>query len=570
MKRMLWVILWVSFAFTIDDHPVSIVPGSIRLASPVRNELSISGSFGELRHNHFHHGIDIRSIGPCGDEILSIADGYISKIVIDAEDLGKTLFITHPNGLVSVYAHLNGFRQDLENRIRERQYADKLYQVQLDFTADEIPVQQGELVAYMGNTGASRGKHLHLELRDRNGEEVWDPLLFGFPVEDNKSPSIQRIKVAGYDLEGNEVYHQVYNMRMLGQKNFKLRVPGESFSLSVDANDVTDHSRFRTGIKTISMQVNGEDYYQFVAEKWKRADTKYINAHIDHGGSGRHAKGKFHRCYLLRGNCLGLYNANECRGYIPMKDSSEHQVRLVVADGSGNSDELEFTVEKTGFVSRTSKKTYRDDLFYDREKTFEGSFSKLNFQAGSVYEDLSCQFKETVNDQKNTYSGWAGVLPYHAQLHFPVDIQLKPQKEIPESLKSKCFIAQRLGKTFKNLGGVWDGDWMKTTSRSMGPFTIMVDTVAPTLTWLKPKRKKAVLRDLKFRLHDNYTSAKEIPDLHYEAYIDGLWVIMEYDKKSSLLRYPFESWIGKGKHQYRILVRDQLGNERNYTGEFSL
>jgi len=570
MKKFLWVLLGLCFAFTIDEHPVSIVPGSIRLEAPVRNAVSISGSFGELRYNHFHHGIDLRSIGPGGDEILATADGYVSKIIIDAEDLGKTLYITHPNGLVSVYAHLDRFREDIENRIRDKQFQEKLYQVQLDLDPDQLTVKQGEMVAWMGNTGASRGKHLHFELRDHRGEEVWDPLLFGFPIEDNRAPQIHRVKISGYDLDGNEVHHQVYPVKTLAQHGYRIQVPGESFSVSVDASDFTDRSHFRTGIKSIHMRVDGELQYQFVAEKWKRSDTKYINAHIDPGGSGRRGQGRFHRCYLLRGNCLGLYHSNECRGYMVMNDSAEHQVKLLVADASGNSNALDFSLKKTAYQATSRKGLYKDTLFYDQAKTFVGKYSSLTFQDGSVYEDLNCQMKEVANENKASYSGWTGVAPFNAYTHFPVQIKIKPAQTIPESLRSKCFIAQKMGKSYKNVGGIWDGDYLTASNRSMGPYCIMIDTVAPKITMLKPKRKRTTWKALKFKMYDNFTASKEMPDLHYEAYIDQQWVIMEYDKKAALLTYAYEPWLGKGKHEYKILLRDQLGNERTYTGYFVL
>ncbi|MBK8954940.1 MAG: M23 family metallopeptidase [Saprospiraceae bacterium] len=570
MKRILWVILGVSFAFTMDDRTIRVVPGSIQLAAPVRNDVSISGSFGELRHNHFHAGIDVRSSrGVDGDDILAVADGYISKIIIDAEDLGKTLYISHPQGLVSVYAHLNKFRPDLENIIRQEQINQKQFQVEITFSPGEFPVEQGEFVAYMGNTGASRGKHLHFELRDARGEEVWDPLLFGFPIEDNRRPQIRRVKVTGYDREGHEVYQKIFPRSVLERTTIPFHVPGESFSISVDAMDYTDQSHFVTGIKSLQMDVDGEMHYQFIADKWKRSDTKYINAHIDHGG-GKHGRGKFHRCYLLRGNCLGLYDAKACRGFIPMVDSTPHDVKLEVADGSGNSSLLEFKLRKANYIPKLRKSIYKDTIFYDREKNLSGAYASFSFREGSVYEDFHCEVKETPHLHKYAFSGFAGLAPYNGLLHFPLGVRLKPNKKVPEELKSKCVVALKMGKGFMNVGGVWDGEFLKANARSLGPFTIMLDTVAPKLSVLAPKKKSHKWTALKFRISDNFTTSKEMPDLAYEAYIDDQWVIMEYDKKSALLIHRFEPWLSKGKHRYKVLVRDQVGNERVYNGSFVL
>ncbi len=563
---MVWIFLWLCFAFTPDNTPPVKVPGPLTLSSPVRNVLSITGSFGELRYNHFHGGVDIRpSYGGSGaDDILSAADGYISKIIIDSEDLGKSLYITHPNGLMSVYGHLQDFRPDLKEYVRQKQYETRRFQQELVFTEAQFPVKAGDFVAIMGNSGSSRGKHLHFEIRNAEGEEVWDPLMFGLPVDDSKAPTIQRIKLYGFDLHGQEVSSKVYSgARQLGGGPV-FNVPGEVFSLGIDAIDRTDRSWNCTGIKSIQVYVDGELHYHFSLDKWKREDTKYINAHVDHSSP----RANFHRCFLLSGNQMNLYNTHENDGFIFMNDSAVHQVHVIVGDGSGNYKDLDFGVRKTSYRSKPLGHKYTDTLYHNFPRTFGDEKASIFFRQGSVYEDLNCEMRSSVHTAKNAVSDWYGVVPAGTPIHYPVEVRLTPDSRIQDHLKDKCFIAMKRGNAITNLGGTWEHGQLVAHSRYLGMYSIMVDTVAPTLKWIVPKKKKSYLNALRFILNDNIMATRELPDMKVDAYIDGQWVLMEYDKKSKLISYAFEPWLGKGYHDYRVVVSDVLGNSRSYEGSF--
>ena len=193
MKKFSWVIFFVFFSFKMDHSNLFYCgPGEFHMESPVRNRISMTGSFGELRNNHFHAGTDIRSLtGVGGDDLLAVAQGFVSRIVIDADNYGKSLFVQHPQGYTTMYAHINHFRPDIEARIKTEQYKHKSFELDLRFQPNELIVNSGDLLAYMGNTGSSRGAHLHFELRRTGTDEVLDPVTFGLPVEDDISPSIE-------------------------------------------------------------------------------------------------------------------------------------------------------------------------------------------------------------------------------------------------------------------------------------------------------------------------------------------------------------------------------------------
>lgn len=572
MKKCIWVFIWLCFSFKIDyaSYPnINTIPAVFKLVAPVRNELSITGSFGELRNNHFHGGIDIRSArGPQGDDILAAADGYVSKIMIEPDNLGKSLYISHPNGLMTVYAHLHDFRKDLSDYIKSKQYELKSYQQDLHFDPDDFPVKAGDLVAYMGNTGASRGKHLHFEVRNATGDEVWDPLHFGLPLEDNIAPIIRRIKIYGFDEAGQELSSKILSKLQVQKTTTPIDVAGDIFAVGMDAFDRSNNSWTTTGIKSIQVFIDGGLFYHFSADKWKRDDTKYINAHIDYNAKTK-AKGQFHRCFLLSGNKMNTYLTVQNDGFFYMSDSLQHEVRLITGDAQGNQSEIEFKIRKRAFKALPKKMLLEDWIYHDQTKLFQTDFASISYPAGSVYEDLNCRLCNQVNPSRLAFSEWTGLRPANAPVHLPAEIRLKASKNIPEHLRKKCFIAIQKGKSVQSIGGQWEDDLLVSHARSLGPFSIMVDTTAPKLSLLLNKKRNAVIRNqLAFRMFDNIPTSREVPAIKYDLKIDGQWVLMEYDKKSNTIRHTFEDWLGKGKHAYEISVRDYLGNEKTYSGNF--
>ncbi|MBK9720776.1 MAG: M23 family metallopeptidase [Saprospiraceae bacterium] len=568
MKKGFWVLIWLCFSFKIDYPPFISYPPVFTLVAPVRDELSITGSFGELRNNHFHGGIDIRSArGIHGDDIQSAGDGYISKIIIDSDEYGKSMYISHPNGLVTFYAHLRDFRKDISDYIKAKQYEQERFQISLDFDPDDFPVKGGEHLAYMGNTGASRGKHLHFEVRNAKDDEVWDPTHFGLPIKDDIAPTIRRIKVYGYDGNGNDISSKVYSKTQIDQASVPLEISGDVFSVGLDALDRSDNSWNYTGIKSIQLFIDGGMFYHFSADNWKRNDTKYINAHIDFGAKSA-SKGQFHRCFLLSGNKMNVYLSVQNDGFFYMSDTLAHEVKVIAGDANGNQSEVNFKIQRKDYQFSKISSKYQDILYHDRDKIFATQNAILKFQTGSVYEDLNCELRKHSNTNKNCFSDWIGIIPSNEPVHLSSEIRLKPEKVIPDAYRDKCFVAIQRGNGYLSVGGTWEGEELVSYARSLGPFCIALDTVAPFIKASLNRKKAFPKNQLVFKISDNVNTSREIPDIYYEARIDGQWVLMEYDKKSASIRHHFEDWLGKGKHQYEILVRDYLGNQRTYKGNF--
>ena len=518
MKKFSWVIFFVFFSFKMDHSNLFYCgPGEFHMESPVRNRISMTGSFGELRNNHFHAGTDIRSLtGVGGDDLLAVAQGFVSRIVIDADNYGKSLFVQHPQGYTTMYAHINHFRPDIEARIKTEQYKHKSFELDLRFQPNELIVNSGDLLAYMGNTGSSRGAHLHFELRRTGTDEVLDPVTFGLPVEDDISPSIKRIKVYGFDGEGITTSEKIYSPSQLSKT---ILVPGDVMALGINALDRSDHSWNWVGIKTIKVLVDSQMIYFLSLDHWSLEDTKYINAHIDYKNKMA-SKGQFHRCFKLLGNKLSLYKTIENNGLYYIGDSLLHRVQLIVGDAKQNESKVEFNIQKVNYTTPVKKNE---------------NFQKLGFDQEHILES---------------------------------EIAIKPTKSIPERLMSKCYIACKQGSKYISTGGNWEGEYLVSEFKKLGTFSIQVDTIPPTIIPYTFRSNMPKNKFMSFGLYDNIISLGTAKEIQYNAYIDGQWILMEHDAKTRSIKHYFEDELSPGKHELLITAIDDRGNKREFNSTF--
>jgi murein DD-endopeptidase MepM/ murein hydrolase activator NlpD len=173
---------------------------------PLELKPAIVANLGELRPNHWHMGLDIRTNQKENQLVYAAAAGYIAKIRIESSGFGQCIWINHPNGLTTLYGHLNAFFPELAEYVKEQQYKQETWAIELDFPKEKFPVSKGQFIAYSGNTGGSQGPHLHFEIRDTKTDECINPLLFAMPLQDKVPPSI--LKLAIYD-RSTSIYEQV-------------------------------------------------------------------------------------------------------------------------------------------------------------------------------------------------------------------------------------------------------------------------------------------------------------------------------------------------------------------------
>src|SRR5699024_2993174 len=314
--RFLWVLLPI---ITLAQPQVP----TDYFRSPVDLEISLSGNFGELRGNHFHSGLDIRTNYTQGHPIYAAADGYISRINIGHFGYGKALYIQHPNGYTTVYGHLQRFVGDIQEYTKKQQYRRESYEIQVYPEAGVIPVKKGDLIAYSGNTGGSGGPHLHYEIRDGN-QRPMNPLLFGYHVADTRKPNIDKLRI--YTISDNaHVDHQSKNkdLRLTPQNDGSyldesIEALGK-IGLRVATFDRLNSVDNKNGAYRIQTKINGEPHHEIRFDRFSFAETRYVNQYIDYA-YWIDSKYKVQKLFREQNNQLSIITPSANAGYLNVEE----------------------------------------------------------------------------------------------------------------------------------------------------------------------------------------------------------------------------------------------------------
>ena len=313
-------------------------------------QASLSGGFGDLRTNHFHAGIDIRTGGAEGLAIYAAADGYVSRIRVMRGGYGNVLYITHPNGYTTVYGHLKNYSSRIEQYLRQQEYNQQTWDIELTPAPNEINVRKGEVVAISGNTGASGGPHLHFEIRDA-AENAINPMKFGFwEIQDSQAPVIERVilkTLNAYSRVNGEFGRVSVAPIRVSEGNFSLPTVIKAhgiIGLELNAYDRSQTSPFRMGVTGVEVQVDGITTYKLNLEKMPFDISKDMNVHIDYEIAETNGV-RIQKCYVADGNRLSTYETDEKQGKIHVNDGKTHQVFIKLNDSYGNTSTMSFSIQ---------------------------------------------------------------------------------------------------------------------------------------------------------------------------------------------------------------------------------
>jgi hypothetical protein len=313
-------------------------------------QASLSGGFGDLRTNHFHAGLDIRTGGAEGLAIYAAAEGYVSRIRVMRGGYGNVLYITHPNGYTTVYGHLKNYNNQIENYLRQKEYAQQTWDIELTPAPNEIPVRKGEIVAISGNTGASGGPHLHFEIRDEF-ENAINPMKFGFwEIQDSQSPVIERVilkTLNAYSRVNGEFGRVSVAPIRVSEGNYSLPTVIKAHGivgLELNAYDRSQTSPFRMGLTDLEVQVDGITTYKLNLEKMPFDISKDINVHIDYEIVETNGV-KIQKCYIADGNRLSIYETDQNQGKIYVNDGQLHRVFIKIKDSYNNTSTMSFSIQ---------------------------------------------------------------------------------------------------------------------------------------------------------------------------------------------------------------------------------
>jgi hypothetical protein len=323
----------------------------------------LSANMGELRPNHFHGGMDIKTDGQIGLPVYAAAGGYVSRIRISTYGYGNTIYITHPNGLVTVYAHLDRFSSKIHDYAVEELY--KLEQTDIDIVVPPkmLPVTKGEVIAKSGNTGGSGGPHLHFEIRDVQ-ERVLNPALFGFTeIVDNIRPTFDKVAIRTMDINSrvnDDLGRAEFVAQPIGTGKYTIAQPIYAKGLlgvEIKVHDKMNDTHNSYGINCIELKVDGKEVFYHNLETYSFYESRFINVHIDYE-TYILKRQYFEKCYVADGNQLSFYLMNPLHGKVAINDDASHNIELRIYDSNGNQSSLNFTIKgKQAQASKIIKPT---------------------------------------------------------------------------------------------------------------------------------------------------------------------------------------------------------------------
>jgi len=573
-----------NYGFAQNSYPTDY------FRSPLDIRLLLSGTFGEIRANHFHSGVDIKTGGVEGEAVYAVADGYVSRIKVSAYGYGNAFYITHPNGYVSVYGHLSRYNKAIEEYVRKAQYFRESFEIELFPGAEDLLVKKDEIVAYSGNSGSSGGPHLHFEIRDGASQKPINPLLFGYEVKDFFKPKITSVKIYPEDenaringadkairylTEGWGTEHKLAGsptVRLSGNISFGIQV--------YDQQNDTDN---KNGPYSVELYIDDKLVYQCSMETFSFDETRYVNSLLDYPEYIKNSV-RLQRTKIDPGNRLGIYGKVENGGVFLFNDTLQHVVKYDVKDVMGNTASLAFKVKSDKPVE--PKKVSDQASEYELPSTIDNrqsTIAKFNFATPNYYNNGyvivdaprgvfydSFTFKyDSAKQVANTFSPVHKIHDEYTPIHDYISLSIKPVG-LAEGLRNKALVVKinKDGKGFSSVGGNWETSGYVTAKiREFGDYSIAVDTIPPRIKSIQPETFAKMSGQKKVKL----TISDELSGIAgYRGTLNGKWILMEYDAKNNLLYYNIDENLIPGKNNFLLEVRDGKNNKAFYSAIFNL
>ena len=566
MKKLaaLLLIFNTFFAFSQGDISISGKYPTNYFNNPLDIPLVLSGTFGELRSNHFHAGLDLKTQQKEGFPVLASANGYVSRIKISLWGYGKAIYVTHPNGYTTVYAHLKKFNDRIEAYIKKQQYKKEDFEVQVFPSASALPVTQDEIIAFSGSTGGFVGPHLHFEIRDTKTEKPINPFLFGIEVADTKTPVINTL--LGYSLNDKSYINKSnapiqLTFKRLNNGDF-LTNPIHAFgkiSFGINTYDQLNGASNKNGLYSLELLVNGKVIHNFTATSFAFTEGKYINLLIDYE---RYAtlNQRIQKCFTVPGNLLDMYPVSVNKGAITIEDGLDYTATIIAKDFAGNTQKLTIPIvgkKEEHIVFKPEKKTaYK--INHTEFNKFELENVTVAFPKNTFYNDLYLDFEVTNGIAKvhqptvplnNRYT-----LTFDVSNYSPTEKQQLYIASIDEKGRKSYETTHKKETTFY------------TSIKNLGTYTLASDTVIPSIKLVNFKDQQWMTNynELKVKITDNESGINT-----FRGEIDGEWILMEYNVKNGVLTYNLnDKSFSEAKHNLKVTVTDNVGNTNTINATF--
>ncbi len=532
---------------------------------PVGAKVALAANFGELRSNHYHMGLDCKTDQRVNLPVYAAADGYVAKVKIEPFGFGRAIYINHPNGLTTLYAHLNDFYPALETYVTEQQYKQKQWKVMLDIPANLFIVKKGDLIAGSGNTGGSQGPHLHFEIRDTKSDKVLNPLLFGFPIKDQVAPDILRLAVYDRRYSTYEQTPRIYPLKKVNgiyrPVAGNIKIQSDRVSFAITAYDRYSGSTNQNGIFRAELFDNDRAITGFEMDNISYDETRYLNAHIDYRTKANGGPYLQHLS-VLPGYNDGIYRSMPGEnGVIRLENDTPHEITITATDANDNYSTLKFSIKKDGIPPErpavVSGQLFKPGMI----NVFENSSLRFYLPEKCLYDSFHFSYSASVQKE-----GRPVYQVHNNQVPLQDYFQLKIRDDYNSADTGQMIMLRFWNNKKDYKKATFENNWYKAAFREFGNFLLIADSIAPTITALGGFRdgmNAARLHRIAFLVADNTEEIKQ-----FTALLDGNWLRFSNDK-GKVFSYTFDKFCPPGEHELKIIVEDLAGNKTEKTYHFS-
>ena len=540
-------------------------------APPLRGELLVTGTFGELRTDHYHAGLDFR--GRTGTPVYAVARGFVSRVKVQAGGFGQAVYVDHPDGFRSVYAHLESFAPELHDTVRAAQYAAESFAVDLAFDSLAFPVAVGQRLGAVGNRGHSFGPHLHFEVREIAGDVPVNPLAFGLAVSDRRAPQLRNLRLYELDGRGRSLREHELALREVRPGDYSagrdtLRVGTARLGVGLKAYDRQDGLPNWNGIYAAELLADSALVTRFACDRIPFAATEYLNALTDYRDWLANRSWYYKFWAGSREQLFLMEPPPADHGVLTLSPHRPRELRLRARDYAGNASETALTVVyDPDLAPAAPPEPHQYFLPAGEESLIDNGDLRLHLPAGSLYADLYFRYARLPDRSAGRHSDTHQLHDPLTPLHGRARLALRPYARPPDSLLRQFFVGHCAadGHTISH-GGAWTADGrLATDIRAFGDYAIFRDTLAPTIAIRSFPTDLRRAAGFSLLVHDDVAGGP----LRYRATVDGEWVLLEYDAKNDRLDHTFGGGrIGPGNHRFQLTVTDARGNTATFRRDF--
>lgn len=522
-------------------------------AYPLSIKPKLNANYGEMRPNHFHMGLDLSTESKENLPVYAPADGFISRMKIETGGFGRAIYLDHPNGTTTLYAHMNRFIPAAEDYLEQQQYVQQTWKIDLKVPSGILPVKKGQLIGYSGNTGASQGPHVHFEIRDTKTENCLNPLRFRFLLPDVTPPDVA--KVVFYDRD-KSIYEQTPVVYPLVRKGgdyeiaSRVELPFENVFIAIQATDRMTGVPNSNGIYASHLKVDNQWVASFTLDNISYDQTRYLNGHIDFqhrmkGGA------YFQMLFPAKKMDLSVYKLRD-KNFISINEVVQN-CEIDVLDAYENKSTVKFSIKRKSGSSSVVQKN--GQLMKAGEvNVFEDERIQFVFNEDAFYDDFHFNVQSIYANAAHDASSVFQTLPADIPVQSYFKVRIKPSKDL-DLLNTDRLVVKRnfRGKTeIKKATKELDG--FSASFRDFGFFQLLHDIQPPQLsTNLHQGAKLTTGSRIHFDVIDDLNVIRE-----FKVTVNGQWLLF----KPSGVRYSYvvDEHFPKGEHKLAVLVMDEAGN----------